>query len=107
MDSFQTIVILIFLAAILVGFAQKIQMPYPVALVLGGLLLGFIPGLKAYSFDPNLILLIVLPPILYYASFSISFREFKKNWREIFSLALGLVVVTTLVVGVIFKWLFP
>jgi len=111
MDSFQTIVILIFLAAILVGFAQKIQMPYPIALVLGGLALAFLPSsvisLKVSSFDPNLILLVVLPPILYYASFSISFSEFRKNWREIFSLALGLVVVTTLIVGVIFKWLFP
>lgn len=107
MDSIQTLFILMFAAAILVGIAQKLRIPYPIALVLGGTVMGFIPGLPSINFDPNLILLIVLPPILYYAAFGISFREFKKNWRYIFSLALGLVIVTTLVVGFIFKWMFP
>lgn len=107
MDSFQILIVLIFLAVILVGIAQKIHFPYPIVLVLGGIAIGFLPGLEVISFDPNLILLIVLPPILYYAAFSISFREFKRNWREIFSLALGLVIITTLVVGIVFKWIFP
>lgn len=107
MDSFQTIVILIFLATLLVGLAQRIQIAYPIALTLGGTAIGFLPGLQVISFDPNLILVIVLPPILYYASFGISFREFQKNWGEIFSLALGLVALTTLLVGILFKWLFP
>lgn len=96
-----------FVAAILVGIAQKLRIPYPITLVLGGAVLGFIPGVPSIAFDPNLILVIVLPPILYYAAFGISFREFTSNWRDIFSLALGLVVVTTLIVGVVFKWLFP
>lgn len=107
MTSFQTLIVLIFLATVLVGIAQKLRMPYPIALVLAGAALGFIPGLKAVSFDPNLILVVVLPPILYYASFSISFLEFKRNWGEIFSLALGLVILTTLAIGLIFKWSFP
>jgi Na+/H+ antiporter len=107
MVDFQTIVILLFFAAILVGIAQKTHMPYPIALVIGGIALGFIPGLRAISFDPNVLLVVVLPPILYYAAFGISFREFKSNFQEIFSLALGLVILTTLVIGVIFKWLFP
>lgn len=104
---FQILIVLVFLATVLVGLAQKMQIPYPIILVLGGMVIGFIPGLQVISLDPNLILIIVLPPILYYAAFSISFREFIKNWREIFSLALGLVILTTLVVGVIFKWIFP
>ena len=70
-------------------------------------LVTFIPRLKTISFDPNLILVVVLPPILYYAAFSISYREFKRNSREIFSSALGLVILTTLVIGIIFKWIFP
>ncbi|MBS0654609.1 MAG: Na+/H+ antiporter [Verrucomicrobia bacterium] len=107
MDSFQTLVVLIFLATLLVGIAQKIGITYPIALVLGGTAIGFIPCLASFSFNPNLILPIVLPPILYYAAFSISFREFKKNWKEIFSLALGLVAATTFLVGLVFKWLFP
>lgn len=107
MDNLQIFIILMFAAVILVGIAQKIRISYPIALIIGGATLGFIPNLPPITFDPNLILKIVLPPILYYAAFGISFREFKRNWREIFSLALGLVVVTTLVVGVIFKWFFP
>lgn len=107
MDTFQILIALIFLASILVGVAQKIRIPYPIVLVLGGIVIGFIPNLQAIYLDPNLILFVVLPPILYYAAFSLSIREFKKNWKEIFSLALGLVVMTTLIVGVIFKWIFP
>jgi Na+/H+ antiporter len=107
MDSFQTLILLIFFATILVGVAQKMRTPYPIVLVVAGTAIGFIPWLKPISFDPNLILLILLPPILYYAAFAISFREFKRHWHEIFSLALGLVILTTLIIGIIFKWLFP
>ena len=107
MDLFQILTILIFLSATLVGIAQKLGVPYPVMLVLGGIAIGFIPGFEPIYFDPNLILIIVLPPILYSAAFLISFHEFKDNWREIFSLALGLVALTTFVVALLFKWLFP
>lgn len=107
MESFVTVIFFMLIASILVGVAQKIHIPYPIMLVIGGTAIGFIPGLPLINFDPYLILVIVLPPILYYAAFGISYREFKKNWRSIFSLALGLVFATTLVVGLIFKWLFP
>lgn len=107
MESLQTIFILLFSAVLLVGIAQKMRISYPIALVLGGTAIGFIPGLTPFNFDPDLILVIFLPPILYYAAFGTSFREFKQNWRIIFSLALGLVFVTTLVIGLIFKWMFP
>jgi monovalent cation/hydrogen antiporter len=107
MDSLLSIIVLMFAAALLVGLAQRVNLSYPMALVIGGTAIGFIPGLKPLSFDPNLILVVVLPPILYRSSFSISFREFKANWREIFSLALGLVFLSTLIIGLIFKWFFP
>lgn len=107
MENFQTFILLMFAAAILVGIAQKIVIPYPIALVLGGIAIGFTPFLHPVLLDPNLILVIVLPPLLYYAAFGISFKEFKHNFREILSLALGLVIFTTFVVGLIFKWIFP
>lgn len=107
MNNLETIFIMLFVAILLVAIAQKFQVPYPIALILGGTAIGFTPGLHAIYFDPNLILVIVLPPILYYAAFGISNREFKQNWRDIFSLALGLVVFTTFVIGIIFKWMFP
>lgn len=107
MDSFQIFVMLMFAAAILVGMSQKIHIPYPIGLVLGGAAIGFMPNQYAINFDPNVILVIVLPPILYYAAFGISIRDFKRNFRDILSLALGLVAFTTLVIGLIFKWIFP
>lgn len=107
MTDFDTFIILVFAAVILVGLTQKIHIPYPIALVLGGTAIGFTPFRPAVPFDPNLILMIVLPPLLYYAAYGISFREFKSNINEILSLALGLVVFTMLVIGLIFKWLFP
>lgn len=107
MESFQTFIMLMFAAAILVGVAQIIRVPYPIALVLGGTAIGFTPYQHVFTFDPNLILVIVLPPLLYYGAFGVSFRELKRNFREVVSLALGLVVVTTFVIGVIFKWIFP
>lgn len=107
MESFQTFILLMFAAAILVAIAQKIFIPYPLALVIGGIAIGFTPGLKPIALEPNLILPIVLPPMLYYAAFGISFKEFRHNFREILSLALGLVIFTTLVIGLLFKWIFP
>lgn len=107
MNSLESLFILLFASILLVGVAQKFRVPYPLLLILGGIAIGFIPGIPPFDFDPNIILVIVLPPILYYAAFGISFREFRQNWRDIFSLALGLVVATTFLVAVIFKMLFP
>ena len=88
--------------------AQKIHLPYPIALVLGGAAIGFIPNLHPINFDPNLILVVVLPPILYYAAFGILTREFKKNWRDIFSLSpWGWSLLSMFAIGLIFKMLFP
>jgi monovalent cation/hydrogen antiporter len=107
MQSLEIIFFLLLSAVLLVGIAQKIHVPYPLILILGGAAISFIPGIDNIYFNPNLILMIFLPPILYYSAFGISFREFQQNWGNIFSLALGLVALTTLVIGIIFKWLFP
>lgn len=106
MNYLQIIVLLMAIAIVLVGLALKFRITYPLALIIGGTLLGFVPGMEV-QFDPNLMLVVILPPILYYAAFSIPFKEFKKNLQVILGLALGLVVVSTLVIGLLFKWLFP
>lgn len=107
MEKLEIIYFLLFVAVLLVGVAQKIHVPYPIVLTLGGAAISFVPGVDNIYFNPSFILTLFLPPILYYSAFGISFREFQKNWRNIFSLALGLVAFTTLVMGVIFKWIFP
>ncbi|MBS0635375.1 MAG: Na+/H+ antiporter [Verrucomicrobia bacterium] len=107
MSDFQILILLMSAAVLLVCFSQKTRIPYPITLVIGGGLLSFIPDVDFSYFDPNLLLTIVLPPILYHAAFWTSMQGFKKHYKEICSLALGLVVVTTLVIGCLFKWCFP
>jgi CPA1 family monovalent cation:H+ antiporter len=81
--------------------------PYPIALVVGGGALGFVPKLPQLEFDPQFLLVLVLPPILYQAALLTSWRDFKANLRPIGLLAIGLVIVTTLVVGATLKFLIP
>lgn len=107
MDSFQSFIILMTAAILLVGVSQRLKIPYPIALVIGGAFISFIPGLSIIDYDPNVLLVVVLPPILYYGAFWIPYREFKQNISHIFSLALGLVLATTLLIGILFKWFFP
>lgn len=107
LNTFDAFVLLMYVAVLLVGAAQKMRVSYPIALVIGGSLLGFVPGLTFIDFDPRFLLVIVLPPLLFYASYSLSFKEFFLYFSDIFSLAIGLVLVTTLFVAVLFKWLFP
>jgi Na+/H+ antiporter len=81
--------------------ARKTHVPYPIALVLGGLAVGFAPGVDEISLDPDLVLLIFLPPLLYGAAFFSNPRELKANVRSIGWLAVGLVFVTTAAVAVV------
>src|SRR5689334_9168827 len=94
-------------AVALAWLARRMRLPYPVALVLGGALLGLVPDLPRVGFDPNLVLAIFLPPVLYQAALFTSWGDFKR-WRvSISMLAVGLVVATTVAVGAVAHWLIP
>jgi CPA1 family monovalent cation:H+ antiporter len=102
------LVLLLMICAVALGWlARHFKFPYPIALVAGGALLGLIPNLPQFPFDPQLILVIVLPPILYQASLLTSWSDFKANIRPISLLAIGLVVATTLAVGLALKLMVP
>ncbi len=102
------VTLFLLLCSVALGWvARRLQFPYPIALVVGGGALGFVPGLPQLAFDPLFILVLVLPPILYQAALLTSWRDFKASLRPIGLLAIGLVVVTTLAVGVAVKWLVP
>lgn len=102
------VVLFLLLCAVLLGWAaRRVDAPYPIALVVGGGALGFVPGLPQLQFDPQFLLVLVLPPILYQAALLTSWRDFKANARPIGLLAIGLVIVTTLAVGAVLKWLIP
>jgi Na+/H+ antiporter len=82
-------------------------MPYPILLVVGGLVLGFVPGLPPVHISPDLVFFVFLPPILWAAAFFTSLREFKANIRPISLLAVGLVLATTAVVALAARAVIP
>src|SRR3954469_16869141 len=107
MALLQVLIFLLICAVALGWLSRRAQLPYPVALVIGGGLLGFVPRLPQLPLDPQFLLVLVLPPILYQAALLTSWRDFKANLRPIGMLAIGLVIVTTLAVGATLKYLVP
>jgi monovalent cation/hydrogen antiporter len=99
----EELVLLAIVAAItaLTVLAPVLRVPYPILLVLGGLALGFIPGVPELTLPPELVLVGVLPPLLYSAAFFTGLRDLRANFRPIGALAVGLVVATMLVVAVV------
>ncbi len=81
--------------------AHLLHVPYPITLVLGGTAIGFIPGIPSVELDPELVLLIFLPPLLYGAAFFTSLRDLRRNARPIALLAIGLVLGTMAAVALI------
>jgi CPA1 family monovalent cation:H+ antiporter len=84
--------------------ARLVRVPYPILLVIGGVAIGFIPGIPDIELDPDIVLLLFLPPLLYSAAFFSNLRELRANARPIGLLAIGLVVVTTLAVAAVAHW---
>ncbi|HXM82549.1 MAG TPA: Na+/H+ antiporter [Burkholderiales bacterium] len=107
MDLLDVVLFLLLCALALGWLSRRFAVPYPIALVVGGGLLGFIPRLPQLDLDPQLLLVLVLPPILYQAALLTSWRDFKADLRTISLLAIGLVLATTLVVGAALKALIP
>jgi monovalent cation/hydrogen antiporter len=81
--------------------AHLVHVPYPITLVLGGTAIGFIPGIPSVELEPELVLLIFLPPLLYGAAFFTSLRDLRRNARPIALLAIGLVLGTMAAVALI------
>ena len=102
MDHFE-----IFLAALFISvaglnvLARRLDIPYPIPLVIGGLVLGLLPGMPEIELDPDLVLLVFLPPLLYSAAFFSDLRALRTGARAISMSAIGLVLLTTGAVGVV------
>jgi monovalent cation/hydrogen antiporter len=96
--------------AVLISFtaiANKKKLPYPILLVFAGLIIGFIPQLPNLALDPEVIFVIILPPLLYDAAAKTSWHEFKTSIRPIAALAITLVFFTTTAVAVTAHYLIP
>lgn len=93
---------------LLVGaLARRLEIAAPILLVPAGFLASLIPFVPAYRLDPELILFLVLPPLLYAAASESSLLAIRKLIRPILGLAVGAVLVTAIAVGLVLHWLVP
>jgi CPA1 family monovalent cation:H+ antiporter len=88
-------------AAGLNAIANWLQIPYPIPLVLGGLVLGLVPGIPHVQLNPDLVLLVFLPPLLYSSAFFVDLRSLREDARVIALSAIGLVLATAVAVAVV------
>jgi Na+/H+ antiporter len=100
------IVVMLFSIIAAVGIAaNRLKVPPAILLVLTGVVLALVPGLPTVQLAPELVLLLVLPPIVYVSAVAMSWREFRLNLRPISLLAVGCVAFTTVVAAAATHWL--
>jgi monovalent cation/hydrogen antiporter len=99
-DSLVLLALIVAVAVLLVA-ARFVRIPYPILLVLGGLALAFVPGIPAIELPPDLVLIALLPPLLYGLAFFTSLRDLRENLGAISLLAVGLVLLTMVVVAAV------
>ena len=101
MDHLEAVIISLLVAVVILSaLATRIGVPYPILLVLGGTVLGFIPGVPEVTLDPDLVLVVFLPPLLYSAAFFANLRELRADARTITLMSTLLVAVTAVAVAV-------
>ena len=101
MDLELSLLLVIGVVTVLLIAAQFLRVPYPILLVIGGLGLAVVPGAPDVELEPDLVLLVLLPPLLYAAAFRTPLRELRRNLRAISLLAVGLVLATMAAVAVV------
>ena len=103
-----TLILVLLIAVIALALlAPRLKVPYPIMLVIGGLFLGFVPGLPRFTLNPDVIFLLFLPPLVYSSAWGTSWRDFKDNLRPILTLAIGLVFFTTLIIAIVVHAIVP
>src|SRR5213596_1784931 len=99
MHHFETVLTLLVGVALLALTARRLAVPPPAMLLVGGLLAALLPGLPTIQFDPQLVFLVFIPPLLYRASLLASYRDVRANLRPILLLGVGHVLFATVVTG--------
>ena len=106
-QTFETVLLLLAAVVALHAAALKLKLPPSAALLVGGGLLAFIPGLPPVTLDPELALVLFLPPLLFEGAYYTAFGRFRAHLPGIISLAVGAVLFTTVVVAVVTRMLLP
>ncbi|MGB3329818.1 MAG: Na+/H+ antiporter [Thermomicrobiales bacterium] len=107
MQTFELITALLAVVVALVWVSNRYRVPYPMVLMAGGLLLAVLPWTPNLELEPEIVLVVFLPPILFQAAQQTSIREFKANFSAISRLAVGLVILTTVAVAIVAHLVIP
>lgn len=107
METFELLLGLSGFCLVLAAIAQRLKLPFAVTLVLGGMVVAFVPGLPKLEFEPELALALFLPPLLQMSAYRTDWPGFRANLRPILLLAVGAVLFTAIVVALVAKWLVP
>ena len=104
----ELVFLLLLLFVVVFGvLSKKLKTPYPIVMVVGGLLLGLVPRIPNVQLNPDLVFFVILPPLLYSAAWLASWREFSYNLVSILFLAFGLVTFTVLGVTALGNFFLP
>ena len=107
MDILTAVLVILVVIAILFEVARRAGVPYPSLFVLGGLVLGFLPGLPRITLEPELVLLVFLPPLLFAAAVETPIRDLRANVAPLARLSIGLVIFTMVVVAAVAQAVIP
>lgn len=106
-EKLDTLLLLLGAIGILAVIAERIRFPFPILLVLAGLVIAFFPELPDVKLNPELVLMIFLPPLLHSAAWNFPWQDFRANAIPIVALAVGLVLMTIVCVAYASYWLIP
>ncbi len=101
MRSVETVLFLVALGTVVTAFAGRLRVPAPSLLVMAGLVVGLLPGVPAVRVAPDVVSLVVLPPLLYAASEELPWRDLRAVWRPVIVLAVGLVLASAAAVAAV------
>ena len=106
-EKIETLLWLLAMIGVLAVVAERLKFPFPILLVIAGLVIGVAPRLPEVKLTPDLVFLIFLPPLLFSASWNFPWDDFRSNLLPIFFLAVGLVLATMVGVAFAAVWLIP
>jgi CPA1 family monovalent cation:H+ antiporter len=107
MRAVETVLFLVLVATVVAAFAKRLRVPAPSLLVVAGVLIGLVPGVPSIEVTPDVVSLVVLPPLLFAAGEELPWRDLRAVWRPVTALAVGLVLATAAAVAVIAVALTP